>query len=92
MITTLFSLPEFNWVDFPLSPVNLNVDVNEYDITDLTTNTDLINEDIIDLTNTTDDDEIEIENYVFESGEMCPTVKKIKKNKKIVKNKKKNKK
>jgi len=87
MIVTLFNSPEFNWVDFPLSPIPLNNDDvnNEYDVTDLT-NTD----DIIDLTNTEDDEEmIDIENYVFDSGEIWnPTVKKIKKNKKIVKNKK----
>ena len=77
MISTLFSLPEFNWADFPLSPVNVNEeDVN---IIDLTTDNDKINNDIIDLTNLTDDDEmIDIENYVFEEGEIWnPTVKKI---------------
>ena len=79
MIQALFDLPDFNWADYPLSPVNVNnVNDDDHPI------------EIIDLTSTEDDDEmIDIDKYVFDSGELWnPTVKKIKKNKKEVKNKK----
>ena len=79
IINSYINLPNFNWCDYPLSPIN----VNEYN-----------EPPIIDLTNTTDDDdEIDFNKDIHESGELwCPTVKKVKKNKKNVKNKKKQKK
>ena len=82
MIQALFDLPDFNWADYPLSPVNVN-NVNDDD--------DKIDPaEIIDLTTSTDDKNlIDIDKYVFDSWELWnPAVKKIKKNKKVLKKKK----
>ena len=85
MIQALFDLPDFNWADYPLSPVNVN-NVNDDDDHPI-----IIDPEIIDLTTTTEDDDMkDIDKYVFDSWELWnTTVKKIKKNKKVKNNNKK---